>query len=93
MRALLLIARSPGTRIRDVAAQLELTERAAHRIVGELAAAGYVTRHKLGARNFYEVHPDRPLRHRAEGSVTVGAVLAPLLERPEPDEAPGGHAT
>src|SRR3712207_7554346 len=46
---------------------LELTERAAHRIVGELVDERYLTRHRLGTRNFYEVHPDRPLRRPAEG--------------------------
>lgn len=81
MRALLVIARDPGVRIRDIAVRLDLTERAAHRILRELADAGYLTRHKLGARNFYEIHPDCPLRHEAEGAVTVGALLAPLLER------------
>lgn len=81
MRALLYIAHDPGVRIRDIAARVELTERAAHRIVGELVEAGYMTRHRLGARNFYEVHPGCPLRHPAEGTVTVGEILAPLLDR------------
>ena len=81
MRALLYIAEFPGVRIRDVAAQLDMTERAAHRIVGELVAEGYLSRHKLGARNFYEVHPDKPLRHSAEGDATIGDLLAPLLRR------------
>lgn len=81
MRALLYIAANTGVRIRDIALHLEMTERAAHRIVGELVEAGYLTRHKLGARNFYEVHPDRPLRHSAEGEARIGDVLAPLLRR------------
>jgi DNA-binding IclR family transcriptional regulator len=84
MRALLYIAEHPGIRIRDVALHLGLTERAAHRIVGELVTEGYLTRHKLGARNFYEVHPERPLRHSAEGEALVGDVLAPLLHRHAP---------
>lgn len=86
MRALLYIAEHAGVRIRDVASHLGLTERAAHRIVGDLVEAGYLTRHKLGARNFYEVHPDQPLRHPAEGRAAVGDVLAPLLHpRDEPE--------
>lgn len=79
MRALLYIAQDPGVRIRDVADRLELTERAAHRIVDDLVKAGYLTRHKLGARNFYEVHAAQPLRHRSEGGMSVGDVLFPLL--------------
>jgi hypothetical protein len=81
MQALLCIAREPGIRIRDIASELEITERSAHRIVSELVAEGYLTRHKVGARNFYEVHPGRPLRREAEGEATVGDVLAPLLSR------------
>ncbi len=90
MRALLFIAEHAGVRIRDVAVHLGLTERAAHRIVGDLVEAGYLTRHKLGARNFYEVHPDQPLRHPAEGEAAVGDVLAPLLHRSETDVQAAG---
>ena len=82
MRVLLCIARDPSVRIRDVAVCAELTERTAHRVVSELVEAGYLTRHKLGTRNYYEVHPDRPLRHPSEGEHTVGEVLAPMLGRP-----------
>src|SRR5215211_810010 len=89
MRALLYIAANTGVRIRDIALHLEMTERAAHRIVSELVEAGYLTRHKLGSRNFYEVHPDRPLRDPVEGRHDVGELLAPLLDRPRP---PQGHA-
>ena len=85
MRALLYIAEESGVRIRDVASHLGLTERATHRIVSELVEAGYLTRHKLGARNFYEVHPDQPLRHPSEGEAAVGDLLAPLLHRDEPE--------
>jgi DNA-binding Lrp family transcriptional regulator len=84
MQALLCIARQPGIRIRDIASELGITERAAHRIVSELVNEGYLTRHKLGARNFYEVHADRPLRRHAEGEAAVGDVLAPLLGRRDP---------
>jgi MarR family len=79
--ALLVIARVPGVRIRDIAAKLGVTERAAHRIVGELVEGGYLTRHKLGSRNFYEVHPGRPLRDPVSGRHDVGELLAPLLGR------------
>lgn len=82
LRALVCIARDPGVRIRDIAAYLDVTERAAHRIVSDLVDEGYLTRHKLGARNFYEVHPNRPMRHEAEAAHDVGDVLGVLLGRP-----------
>jgi hypothetical protein len=42
------------------------TERAAQKIISELVEAGYLTRHRLGRRYFYEIHPDRPQRHPLE---------------------------
>ena len=60
-RVLCCIAREPGIRLRDIALCAGITERTTHRIVDELAEAGYVTRHRVGARSFYEVHADLPL--------------------------------
>ena len=46
--ALVCIQRDPDIRLRDIAECLGVTERAAHRIVCELCAAGYVTRTREG---------------------------------------------
>ena len=75
------IAHEPGVRLRDIAARAEITERAAHRIVTELEADGYLTRHRVGARNFYEIHPDQPLRHPGEVELSVGDLLRLLIGR------------
>jgi len=79
--ALICIARDPGLRIRDLAERVGITERAAHRIVCDLVEGGYVEKHRLGARNFYEVHPDTPLRREALSDVAIGDILAPILAR------------
>ena len=78
-RVLLCIARDPSTRIRDMAACAEITERAAHRIVDDLVEGGYLTRHHQGRRCFYEVHGDLPLRHPHEEDHDVGEILSVLL--------------
>jgi DNA-binding IclR family transcriptional regulator len=78
-RALVYIAREPGTKVREVADCLEVSERSAHRIVNDLVEAGYLTRHRLGRRSYYEVHPERPLRHSAEQDSEVGDLLRALL--------------
>jgi hypothetical protein len=78
-RVLISIVELPGSRLRDLADAVGLTERAAHRIVDELVQGGYVTRHKFGNRSFYEVHADRPLN--GDGGATVGDLLRPLLTR------------
>lgn len=83
---LLCLAREPNFRLRDIAASAGITERAAHRIVSELCEAGYITRHRMGARNYYEVHLDQPLRHPYEAGVEIGEILRPLMRRPQPPE-------
>jgi hypothetical protein len=59
--------------------------RTAHTIVNELEAEGYLTRHKVGARNFYELHPDLPLRPPAEAGLNIGDLLRVLLDRSHRD--------
>ena len=74
-RLLLLIAAHPDARVRDLAEQAGITERAAGSIVGDLEAAGYLTRIRTGRRNHYVVHADRPFRHPAESGHDVAALL------------------
>jgi hypothetical protein len=78
-RVLVAIAATPGIRLRDIALRLGLTERATHRIVSDLEADGYLTRHKVGARNFYEIHPDQPLDDRQSPGLTIGDLLRLLV--------------
>ena len=60
---LMCLAADPDARMRDVAARVGITERAAQRIAAQLEAAGYLTAERVGRRNRYAVHPDRPLGH------------------------------
>ncbi len=75
-RLLLLIAAHPDARLRDLAEQAGITERAAGSIVGDLEEAGYVTRTRVGRRNSYVVHPDRPFRHPAEAAHQIADLLS-----------------
>ena len=86
-RVLACVARDPYVRMRTVAQCTGITERAVQKLISELVDAGYLTRHRLGRRNFYDVHPDLPLRHPLERNHTVGEILAVLLDRAE-DEGP-----
>lgn len=87
---LICIAREPDTRMRHIADCVGITERAAHRIVSDLIEDGYLTRHRLGRRSFYEVHAGQPLRDPLAGHRTVGETLRPFLhtERPSGTAAP-----
>ncbi len=53
-------------------------------MVCELEAGGYLTRHRVGRRNFYEIHPDLPVSQTADTDVTAGSLLQALL--PSRDE-------
>jgi predicted ArsR family transcriptional regulator len=73
---LLCLARSPGLRLRDVAVEVGLTERAVQRIVADLEEGGYLTRHRLGRQNAYEIDDQQPLRHPIEAHQSVRALIA-----------------
>jgi DNA-binding transcriptional ArsR family regulator len=73
------VADDPGIRLRDIAAAVGITERAAHRILSELVEGGYVLRQREGRRNHYEVVPDLPLRHPLAQGRDVGDLLKVLL--------------
>ncbi len=53
---LMCIAAQPTIRMREIAARSGITERAAHRIVSELEAAGFISHERVGRRNHYQVH-------------------------------------
>jgi hypothetical protein len=80
--ALLCIAHDPGVRLREIAAALGITERAAFGIVTDLVDAGYVVKDKHGRRNSYDVQVDKPLPEALLRQLTVGQ-LVELLARTE----------
>jgi predicted transcriptional regulator len=73
------VAHDPGIRLRDIAAAVGITERAAHRILSELVDEGYVLRERQGRRNRYQVVPELPLRHPLVQGREVGDLLEVLL--------------
>ena len=72
------VAHDPGIRLRDIAAAVGITERAAHRIVSELVEEGYVLRERRGRRNRYQVVAERPLRHPLVQKRELGDLLTVL---------------
>ncbi|GAA4363035.1 hypothetical protein GCM10023088_05410 [Actinomadura verrucosospora] len=74
-RVLIAIARDPGLRVRDVAQDIGITERAAQLIITDLEEAGYLTRTRIGRRNRYTVNADRPFRHPAEADHDVQVLI------------------
>jgi DNA-binding IclR family transcriptional regulator len=77
-RALLCLARDPSSRLRDVASDLDITERTAFGIVADLTAAGYVVKEKNGRRNRYRIQGHLPLGDSVTGERTIGEMLDAL---------------
>jgi DNA-binding IclR family transcriptional regulator len=79
---LLCIALDSGVRLRDIGERVGITERAAHRIVGDLANAGYISRRREGRRNQYTVRPHLRLPDRLAREQRVGDLLGVLGGEP-----------
>jgi DNA-binding MarR family transcriptional regulator len=77
--ALLCIAHDPGVRMRDIAADVQITERAAQRIVADLIGAGYLDRERVGRRNRYTVRTSLPVSLAASRDVDLNSLLNVLL--------------
>lgn len=76
---LLAISQNPQIRLRDIADQVGITERAVQRIVSDLIEAGYLSRARVGRRNVYQVHGEVHLPHRTTRHQDVGALMATLM--------------
>jgi hypothetical protein len=77
-QVLLCIAHDPGIRLREIGETVGITERAAHRIVGELASAGYISRKRNGRRNHYTIQSHLPLPDPLAREQKIGDLLAIL---------------
>jgi hypothetical protein len=78
-QVLVCIAHDPGVLLREISERVGITERAAHRIVAELADAGYITREREGRRNKYTIPTGPPLPDRLVRRKNVGDLLAVLV--------------
>jgi DNA-binding transcriptional regulator PaaX len=78
---LVCLGQNPSARLRDVAQQVGITERATQRIIGQLEEAGVLKREREGRRNHYWIDLDQPLRHPLESHKTVGSLLEMVISR------------
>ncbi len=91
---LVCVAQDPEIRVAEIARRVGIGERAAHSIVNDLVAAGYVTRTRTGRHNVYGVRLDRPLRHPLEAAHELAEVFRPLVVvAPQPPSARRGRST
>lgn len=77
---LLCLAGDPEMRLRDVGAQVGITERAVQKIISELEAGGVLERERHGRRNVYRILGNLPLRHPVESHCTVEGLIRFVLD-------------
>ena len=80
-QVLLCIAQDPGIRLREIGETIGITERAAHRIVSDLAAAGFLARERQGRRNHYTIESDLPVPDPLARTRKIGELLDLLSPR------------
>ncbi|MFN8622272.1 MAG: AsnC family transcriptional regulator [Chloroflexota bacterium] len=76
---LICLARDGDRRVRDLALDVGITERATQRILSDLEAAGYLMRERHGRRTHHRLVLDRPLRHPVEQGHTLRELVAALV--------------
>jgi predicted transcriptional regulator len=77
---LICLARKPDAVLREVAAEVGITERAVHNIISNLEKSGVLKRSREGRRNHYVINMDTPLRHPLEAHCTLRELVA-LVEK------------
>jgi len=77
---LVCLAKNREARLRDVAVDVGITERAVQKIVRDLQEAGFLTVSKQGRCNRYRVNNRKALRHSLESQCTVGKLLSLILK-------------
>lgn len=77
--ALLGIADDSRILMRDIAAVVGVTERAAQRLVADLIEAGYVTRTREGRRNRYTIRRDLRIALPSQRDIDLNSLLSVLL--------------
>lgn len=76
---LLAITRNPDIRLRELAAEVGISERAVKRIVADLERAGYIQRERHGRRNHYEINTEAAVANPVARGVQLGALIAALV--------------
>ena len=69
------IAKHLDMTTREIGDAVGITERATHKIISDLEAAGYITKLKVGRRNKYQIHPEVPLKTKVSGAAVRGLLI------------------
>jgi predicted transcriptional regulator len=69
------ISRNPQKTTREIADDVGITERRAHKLITDLDVAGYIKKIKMGKRNVYKIDSDAKLVDRL-ADASIGDMLA-----------------
>ena len=81
---LVCLSRDPEARLRDVAADVGITERAVQKIVRDLQEGSMIGVTKSGRRNSYRVHMKQTLRHQLEADCTLKELIGVINRSQKP---------
>ena len=71
----LCVAKDQAVRVRDLAVQVGITERAVMRILLDLEDEGYLLRTRDGRRTRYTVDGKQPMRHQLDSQRSVSELI------------------
>ncbi len=83
-QVLLCVARNERLTAKEIAAVVEITERAVQRLLDDLEEEGYISRFRDGRNNRYEIHRELPLRHPAQDGYAIRDLLELFSSRTPP---------
>jgi predicted transcriptional regulator len=72
---LVLIAIHGKITAREIAIQLDITERSVRTIIKDLVTEGYIEKRREGRANVYDVVRDKPVRTKLPRDIAVGDLL------------------
>jgi DNA-binding transcriptional ArsR family regulator len=75
---LVLIALHGKITAREIAIQLDITERSVRSIIKDLVTEGYVEKRREGRVNVYDIVQDKPIRTNLPRDIAVGDLLKAL---------------
>lgn len=78
---LLCLAKNSSMRIRDIALEVGITERAVQRIISELTECGYIDIVKEGRCNIYNIHKEKKLKHPIESHKQISDLISLIYEK------------
>ena len=85
---LFCLARNSEARLRDVAADVGITERAVQKIVRDLQDGRMISVTKMGRRNCYRIHKKQPLRHSLEANCKIRDLIKVVVRTAKSADSP-----